>query len=81
MMASARREPCTSSTADTSMNITFSAWRLEAEYGEYSVGSDGNSACTGLMPTKPAPAAAASRSSSARSVKSPMPQLFCERSA
>ena len=38
MMACARREPCTSSTAATSMNITFSAWRLDAEYGEYSVG-------------------------------------------
>jgi hypothetical protein len=24
-------------------------------YGENSVGSDGNSACTGLMPTKPRP--------------------------
>ena len=47
MMACARREPCTSSTAATSMNITFSACRLDAEYGEYSVGSDGNSACTG----------------------------------
>ncbi len=53
MMACARREPCTSSTDATSMNMTFSACRLDAEYGEYSVGSDGNSACTGLMPTKP----------------------------
>ena len=41
MMACARREPCTSSTAATSMNMTFSACRLEAEYGENSVGSDG----------------------------------------
>ena len=31
MMASARREPCTSSTDATSMNITFSACRLDAE--------------------------------------------------
>ena len=41
MMASARREPCTSSTDATSMNITFSACRLDAEYGEYSVGIGG----------------------------------------
>ena len=62
------------------MNITFSAWRLEAEYGENNSGSEGNSACTGLMPTNPAPAAAARRSNSARSVKSPIPQLCAERS-
>ena len=80
MIACARREPCTSSTAVTSMNITFSACRLEARVRRVQVGSDGNSACTGLMPTKPAPAPAASRSTSARSVKSPMPQLCSERS-
>ena len=62
------------------MNSTFNACRLDAEYGENSVGSDGNSACTGEMPTNPAPAAAASRSSSARSPKSPIPQLLAERS-
>ncbi len=62
------------------MNRTLIAWRLEALYGENSVGSEGNSACTGLMPTKSAPCAAASRSTSMRSVKSPMPQLCSERS-
>jgi hypothetical protein len=31
MIAIARREPCTSSTVDTSMNMHFNACRLEAE--------------------------------------------------
>ncbi len=35
------------------MNITFNAWRLEAEYGEYNIGSDGNNACSGLTPDEP----------------------------
>jgi hypothetical protein len=81
MSAWARAQSRTSGTAFTSMKSTLSACRLDAEYGEYSVESAGKSACTGLTPTKSAPASAARPSSSRRSVKSPMPQLFCERSA
>ena len=53
--------------------------RFEGEKGLARSGSAMNSACSGLTPTKSAPAAAAISARRARSSKSPIPQLRVER--
>jgi hypothetical protein len=66
-------------TAVTSMYSTFRNSRLDGLYGLMWRGLCGNSACSGLTPTTPMPRRPQSRTSVARSVKSPMPQLCAER--
>ena len=55
--------------------------RDDGLYGLACAGLCGNSACSGLTPTTPAPRAPHCSTTVRRSVKSPMPQLRSERSA